>query len=148
MAMELSSDYKEFLRLLNENEVEYLLIGGYAVAYYGYPRYTGDIDFWIALNPTNAERIVKAIKEFGFDSPELTPEFFLNPKLILRIGVEPYRLEVTTKIDGVDFAECYARRNEVEIDGVKVNLISLEHLKINKRASGRNKDLADLENLP
>ena len=148
MAMQLSSDYKEFLRLLNEYEVEYLLIGGYAVGYHGYPRYTGDIDFWIAISPTNAERMVQVMKAFGFDSPELTAEFFQNEKLILRMGVEPYRLEVTNKIDGVDFADCYGRRIVTELDGVQVNLISLDDLKQNKKASGRNKDLADLENLP
>ncbi|MGK0618647.1 hypothetical protein [Meiothermus cerbereus] len=146
--MQLSSDYKEFLKLLNEHEVEYLLVGGYAVGYHGYPRYTGDIDFWIAVSPTNAERMVKVMRAFGFDSPELTPDFFLNEKLILRMGVEPYRLEVTTRIDGVEFSDCYARKVITEIDGVQVNLISLDDLKRNKQASGRLKDLADLENLP
>jgi hypothetical protein len=148
MAMQLSSDYKEFLKLLNEHEVEYLLIGGYAVGYYGYPRYTGDMDFWIAVNPANAKRMVEVMRAFGFDSPELTPELFQDEKLILRMGVEPYRLEVMTRIDGVEFSDCYSRRVIAEIDGVKVNLISLGDLKRNKQASRRLKDLADLENLP
>ncbi len=148
MAMQLSSDYKEFLKLLNEHEVEYLLIGGYAVGYYGYPRYTGDMNFWIAVNPANAKRMVEVMRAFGFDSPELTPELFQNEKLILRMGVEPYRLEVMTRIDGVEFSDCYSRRVIAEIDGVKVNLISLGDLKRNKQASRRLKDLADLENLP
>lgn len=87
--MQLSSDYKEFLKLLNEHEVEYLLIGGYAVGYYGYPRYTDDMDFWIAVNPANAKRMVEVMRAFGFDSPELTPELFQDEKLILRMGVEP-----------------------------------------------------------
>lgn len=148
MAMQLSSDYKEFLKLLNEHEVEYLLIGGYAVGYYGCPRYTGGMDFWIAVNPANAKRMVEVMRAFGFDSPELTPELFQDEKLILRMGVEPYRLEVMTRIDGVEFSDCYSRRVIAEIDGVKVNLISLGDLKRNKQASRRLKDLADLENLP
>ncbi|WP_337870682.1 hypothetical protein [Meiothermus sp.] len=136
------------MKLLNEHEVEYLLIGGYAVGYYGYPRYTGDMNFWIAVNPANAKRMVEVMRAFGFDSPELTPELFQNEKLILRMGVEPYRLEVMTRIDGVEFSDCYSRRVIAEIDGVKVNLISLGDLKRNKQASRRLKDLADLENLP
>ena len=106
------------------------------------------MDVWIAINPTNAQKVARTIEQFGFASPALTPELFLQDKLILRMGVEPYRLEVTTHIDGVKFDECFAERNVIDLDGVKVNLISLKHLKINKRASGRNKDLADLENLP
>lgn len=134
--------------MLNEHEVEYLLVGGYAVGYHGYPRYTGDIEFRISVSPTNAERMVRVMRAFGVGSPELTPDFFLNEKLILRIGVEPYRLKVTTRIDGVEFSDCYARKVITEIGGVQVNLISLDDLKRNKQASGRLKDLADLENLP
>lgn len=141
----LQADLKEFLRSLGSNRVEYLLIGGYAVGYYGYPRPTGDLDVWIAINPQNADRIVKALKEFGFDA---APELFLNENSVVRMGVPPFRLEILTTIDGVSFPDCYQSRNSVVIDEVQVDLIDLKHLRINKNASGRLKDLSDLENLP
>ncbi|HBG27514.1 MAG TPA: hypothetical protein DDX75_10510 [Phycisphaerales bacterium] len=144
----LPSDFKEFLKLLNEKKAEYLLIGGYAVGYYGYPRATADMDIWIATNPTNAEKVTAVLKEFGFDVPDLKAELFLKEWQIIRLGLPPIRIEITTSISGVDFDKCYSNRIEDELDGVKINLISLEHLKINKKASGRHQDLADLEKLP
>ncbi|UCD50739.1 MAG: hypothetical protein JSW27_24855 [Phycisphaerales bacterium] len=144
----LPADFKEFLRLLNAHKVEYLLIGGYAVAYHGYPRATADMDIWIAVQAANADRVVAALKEFGFDPPELSPELFLQPWQIIRLGVPPVRIEIATTISGVDFPECYAARVEDVLDGVSVSLISLKHLKINKKASGRHQDLADLDELP
>jgi len=148
MDIELPDDFKEFLRLLNVQEVEYLLIGGYAVGYYGYPRVTADIDIWIAINPQNAAKVVTALKDFGFDLPELSSELFLKDNQIIRMGVPPLRIEITTGISGVDFHECYVERQTAVLDDIEVKLISLRHLKINKRASGRHKDLNDLENLP
>jgi hypothetical protein len=148
MDIELPDDFKEFLKLLNAQEVDYLLIGGYAVGYYGYPRVTADIDIWIAINPQNAAKVVAALKDFGFDLPELSDELFLKENQIIRMGVPPLRIEITTGISGVDFHECFAERQTVVLDDVEVKLISLKHLKINKRASGRYKDLNDLENLP
>jgi len=144
----LPSDFKEFLKLLSAHQVEYLLIGGYAVSYHGYPRATVDMDIWIAMNPANSQRIVTVLKEFGFDLPELSPELFLKEWQIIRLGVPPVRIELATTLSGVNFNECYAERVVDTLDGVKVNLISLKHLKINKKASGRHQDLADLENLP
>jgi predicted nucleotidyltransferase len=144
----LPQDFKEFLRLLNARNVEYLLIGGYAVGYFGYPRATADMDIWIAMNPANAEKIVTVLKEFGFDLPDLSAELFLKEWQIIRLGVPPVRIEISTSISGVDFDECYAEKVVTELDGVQVNLISLNHLKINKKASGRHHDLADLDNLP
>jgi hypothetical protein len=134
--------------LLNVRQVEYLLIGGYAVGYYGYPRATADMDIWIAMNRQNAEKVVAVLREYGFDLPELSPDIFLEEDKIIRMGVPPLRLEVTTSISGVNFEECYAERVPVMVDDVEASLISLRHLKINKKASGRFKDLNDLENLP
>jgi hypothetical protein len=148
MDIELPFDFKEFLKLLNEKKVSYLLFGGYAVGYHGYPRATNDMDIWIALHPDNAERVVKALEEFGFNLPELNPELFLKKNTIIRMGVPPMRLKISTGISGVDFEECYASRIVDLIDGMQVNIIDLQHLKINKKAAGRLKDLADLENLP
>ena len=144
----LPPDFSEFLRLLNAHQVEYLLIGGYAVAYHGYPRATADMDIWIATHPRNAARVVAALKEFGFDVPALSVELFQTENQIVRMGNPPVRIEIATGISGVNFAECYAARAIHVLDGLEVSLISLHDLKRNKRASGRHKDLDDLENLP
>ncbi len=143
----LPPDFKEFLQLLNSHQVEYLLIGGYAVGYYGYPRATADMNIWIATEPENAEKVVKVLQEFGFGVEELTPDLFLKEEQIIRMGLPPVRIEILTTISGVNFRECYAARQVDVLDGLAVNLISLNHLKINKKASGRYKDLNDLENL-
>jgi hypothetical protein len=142
----LPPDFKEFLQLLYCNKVEYLLIGGYAVGYYGYPRATGDMDIWVNATQQNAERMVGVFGVFGFN--EVSPEIFLRKSQVIRMGVPPLRIEVLTSISGVSFTECFSGRAIVVIDEVKVNLISLHHLKINKKASGRYKDLDDLEHLP
>ena len=143
----LPPDFKEFLRLLEANEVKYLLIGGYAVGYHGYPRATVDMDIWVATTPHNAPKIVSVLKEFGFDVPDLSPELFLTDGQVIRMGVPPVRLEILTSISGVTFTECYAARVIAELDGVRANLISLEHLRKNRAAAGRLKDLNDLDNL-
>ena len=144
----LPPDFKEFLKLLNAHQVEYLLIGGYAVAYHGYPRATADMDIWISVHPENADKVVTALREFGFDLPDLSPGIFLKEDQNIRMGVPPVRIEIATGISGVSFAECYASRVVDLLDEVEVNVISLAHLKANKKAAGRHKDLDDLENLP
>ncbi|HET6569372.1 MAG TPA: nucleotidyltransferase [Rhodothermales bacterium] len=141
-------DFKEFLKSLNEQNVKYLLVGGYAVGYYGYPRATADIDVWIASDPQNAARVVAALKAFGFEVQGLSPDLFLAPDRIVRMGVAPMRIEILTSVSGVAFDTCYAERKPVVMDGIEVSLISLRHLKQNKAASGRHKDLDDLEHLP
>ena len=148
MDLELPGDFKDFLRLLNEKGVKYLLIGGYAVGYHGYPRATNDMDIWIAIHPENAQRVITALHDFGFDMPELVPGLFLQEDKIIRMGNPPMRLEISTSISGVEFDECYSSRVVDILDGVETNIISLRHLKLNKKAAGRLKDLADLENLP
>ena len=148
MDIGLPPDFKDFLRLLDAEGVEYLLVGGYAVAYHGYPRATEDMDIWIGSHAKNAQRIISALKQFGFDVPELTTELFLKPESIVRMGVPPLRIELATTISGVDFGECYMARVTEVIDGVKVSIINLPHLKENKKASGRFRDLDDLEHLP
>ena len=124
------------------------MIGGYAVGYHGYPRSTNDLDIWIAIEPKTAEQMVLVLKEFGFDTPQLSEKLFLKEKNIVRMGIAPMRIEILTTISGVDFEECFQHRIVDEIDGIEVNIISLNHLKINKKASGRHKDLDDYENLP
>ena len=139
MDLQLADDFKEFLRLLNSHQVRYLLIGGFAVSYHGYPRSTNDIDVWIEMSDDNASKVVSAIEEFGFSIPELTTELFVQPDKIIRMGVPPMRIEVLTSISGVEFDTCYSARIKDSIDGVPVNLIGLKHLKENKKASGRHK---------
>jgi hypothetical protein len=125
-----------------------LLIGGYAVGYYGYSRATADMDIWIGINPDNARKVTEVISEFfGFKVEGATPELFLQENKVARMGVPPFRIEVLTTITGVRFAECYAERVVDIFDDIEVNLISLKHLKINKKESGRLKDLNDLEHL-
>jgi len=144
----LPADFREFLKLLNAHRVKYLLIGGYAVAYHGYPRATADMDIWIEVDPANAKKIVAALTNFGFDLPDLSTELFLETEKIVRMGIPPVRIAIMTSISGVEFQECYDARMIVELDGIRVSVISLPFLKANKKASGRYKDLNDLENLP
>lgn len=143
----LPPDFKEFLQLLNSHQVKYLLIGGYAVGYYGYPRATADMDIWVAIEPENAAKVVKVLQVFGFGVEAVTPDLFLKEEQIIRMGLPPMRIEILTSISGVSFEDCYAGRQIDILDGIEVNLISLDHLKVNKKASGRYKDLNDLENL-
>jgi predicted nucleotidyltransferase len=144
----LPKDFREFLRLLTEAGVEYLVIGGYAVGYHGYPRTTADMDIWVAISSENAFKLVDVFHRFGLQDTKLTPELFQQQGKIIRMGVPPMRIEVLTDIDGVTFDQCYAARETSTIDGQPVNLISLRHLRKNKKASGRHKDLDDLDHLP
>lgn len=143
----LPKDFSEFLKLLNLKQIEYLLIGGWAVGYYGYPRATGDMDIWVSRKFDNAQKLVDAFKEFGFDVPALSFDLFTKENQITRIGVPPLRIEVLTTISGVTFEECYPKRHIIEIDGIKINLINLEDLKKNKSAAKRFRDMDDLERL-
>ena len=145
--MALNPDFKEFFQSLNENKVNYLIIGGYAVAYYGYPRYTKDIDIWIWIDLGNAEKVVKAISDFGFESLGLNVEDFLEANTIIQLGYTPNRIDLIMGVPGVDFVECYAQRVIEDIEGVPLAFIDKENLKKMKRASGRLQDLADIENL-
>jgi len=146
--IELHPDFKDFLRLLNSHAVEYLLVGGYAVGCHGYPRATGDMAVWIAVSESNAQKATIVLRDFGMPEKDVSKRLFLERDKVVRMGVPPVRIEVITGASGVDFAECYSRREVIEIDGIPVNFISLEDLKENKRASARHKDLDDLEHLP
>jgi hypothetical protein len=143
----LTSDFKEFVALFNSNRVEYLVVGGYALAAYGHPRYTGDLDFWIGTDPQNAERVVSALAQFGFASLGIRKEDLTLPNQVLQLGYAPARIDLLTSIDGVVFAECHARKVVVQMDGLGISFISENDFIINKRATGRHKDLADLEAL-
>ncbi len=147
MDLELPSHFKEFLRLLRAERVEYLLVGGWAVIYHGYPRATDDFDVWIAVNSENANRIVRTLRKFGFDvSPPA--DLFLQEDKVVRLGSGTNLIEIMTSVSGVRFEDCYRDRLETSLDNEPVNLISLKDLRANKLAAGRLKDLADLEELP
>ena len=144
---QLPNDFREFLKLLNVHKVRYLLIGGYAVNYHGYVRATADMDIFVKPDKRNAERLVTALIEFGFDVEELSSGLFLNPDNVIRMGVPPLRIEIMSSITGVDFEECYENRIVDQSDDVTIHLISLDKLKKNKHAAGRLKDRNDLEHL-
>lgn len=143
----LPRDFSEFVQLLNAHGAEYVIIGGYALAVHGYVRYTGDIDFFIALNPANAARMLSVFHAFGLRTPDIDTALFMDEGKIIRVGSEPMRLEVLNKISGVDFDECYRNRKTILIDGVSVNFLGYHELLKNKRAAGREKDLADVAEL-
>ncbi len=143
----LNRDFKEFVVSLNKNNVRYLVVGGYAVAAHGHPRYTKDLDVWIETSKANATNLVKALDEFGFGSLGLQEKDFMISEQIVQLGNPPNRIDILTSINGVDFESCYASKIEIVIDEVPVNFIDLENLKKNKKALGRLQDLADLENL-
>jgi hypothetical protein len=147
--VDLYPDFKEFLGLLNSAKVEYLILGGYAVIYYGYRRVTDDLDVWVALQSDNVGRVAKVLREyFGYTASALRPFLQAQAGKVFIFGREPVRIDILTGPDGVEFNKCYARRNIVLWDGVRVPLIALEDLATNKLASGRPKDIADLEHLP
>ena len=143
----LPSDFSEFLKLLNKNDVRYLLVGGHAVGYHGHVRGTADMDIWVDRTGENPGRILAALTEFGFSGPHVAADLFREPGRIIRMGVPPIRIELLTSLSGVDFAECYDARELAEWDDTIVSVISLPMLKLNKQAIGRLKDLDDLDHL-
>ncbi|MGI8669315.1 MAG: hypothetical protein ACR2J3_05625 [Aridibacter sp.] len=143
----LNKDFREFIELLNLNKAKYLLIGGYAIAFHGHPRYTKDLDIWLELSDENASNVLKALEDFGFGDLEVSKDDFLQKGMVVQLGYPPNRIDLINSPDGVDFDECYESKIEIEIDDVKISVIDLENLKKNKKASGRLQDLADLEKL-
>lgn len=146
--IKLAADFNDFLRLCLRNDVRFMVIGGYAVIYHSRPRYTGDLDLWVDASLENAERIVTVLQEFGFPPHTVSTAMITGQQQIIRMGFEPMRLELFTRIPGVEFNACYARHEIVKIGRLSVPIIALDDLKANKLASGRLKDLQDLEDLP
>lgn len=143
----LSKDFREFIALLNEHDVRYLVVGGYAVAFHGYPRYTRDLDIWVEISPDNADNVLNALGEFGFGSLGLKATDFLESDQIIQLGYPPNRIDILTTLTNINFENCYNARVVVDIQGLRINFIDLENLKQNKRATGRPQDLADAQNL-
>jgi len=139
--------FLEFVKLLEKHQVEYLVVGGYAVGFHGFPRYTGDLDLFVAISESNASALLKVYADFGFSDLGLEVKDFLETDTVVEIGREPMKIQVLTGIDGVKFTECYSRKTCYTLDGVKMPFISFEDLMRNKAASPRAKDKIDLEEL-
>jgi predicted nucleotidyltransferase len=146
MEIELAPDFKELLKLFNQNKVKYLLIGGYAVSLHGFVRATNDIDLAVSDDLENARRIVKALSDFGFVS-ELRAELFTTKRSVVRMGIEPMKIEILNYLEGPGFDAAYERRKTVEVEDITIELIALEDLYANKTAVGRSQDLTDIERL-
>jgi predicted nucleotidyltransferase len=144
---QLNQDFLTFIELLEKENVDYLVVGGYAVGLHGFPRYTGDIDFFVKISEENASRILKVFDEFGFGGIGLSLGDFLEENFVVEIGREPRKIQVLTGIDGVTFNECFQRKIEATIGRMNVKFIGKEDLIMNKAASGRSKDRIDLEEL-
>lgn len=143
----LNEDYKDMLRCLSEEKVDFLLVGGYAIAAYGFPRATKDIDLFIGADRENASRVWRALARFGAPLAGVTERDLATEGVIFQIGTEPRRIDLITRIDGVAFAAAYANRRMVQVDELEIPIICIEDLIRNKRASGRPQDLADIEKL-
>ncbi len=143
--MKLDKNLREFIALLNSHGVEYLVVGGHAVAFHGHPRFTGDIDFFVALSPATAGKLIAVLDAFGFGGIGLSKEDFLAPNSVVQLGFPPNRIDLVTGIEAVSFQEAWDQRIAGELDGLPVHFIGKDLLVRNKRAAGRTKDLADAE---
>jgi hypothetical protein len=142
--MELNRDFSEFIASCIAHDVRFMIVGGYAVAAHGYPRFTKDLDVWVWVDEHNATRLVSALEQFGFGSLGLTQTDFLEEDTVVQLGFPPQRIDIITHVDGVEFTRCWDRRIEIEIGGQRVPFISANDLLANKKASGRPQDLADV----
>ena len=145
--MELDRDFSEFIACCVARDVRFLIVGGYALAAHGHPRFTKDLDVWVWLDPDNAVRLIAALDDFGFGSLGLSAADFCDPGMVVQLGHAPKRIDLLTSIDGVTFDDCWSDHVVLDIRGLAVPFIDVEHLITNKRASGRLQDLADVEAL-
>lgn len=140
----LSKDFKEFVELLNSNRVEFLVVGGYALAAHGHPRYTGDIDVWYRPTTANVSKLLQVLEAFGFGDVGITAEDLSTPGAVIQLGYAPARIDLLSSIDGVEFSECYGRRIDVTVMGLTLPVISVSDLRTNKLTVGRPQDIADV----
>jgi hypothetical protein len=146
--MNLNQDFQEFVELFVEHEVEFLIVGGYALAAHGHPRYTKDLDVWVWIGAENAQRIMTALEEFGFGDLGLTAADFQDPDVMVQLGHEPQRIDILTFASGLHFSDAYKNRVYVTIGKVQAPFISVDDLRTNKLATGRPRDIADVADLP
>ena len=145
--MTLDPDFEDFIKLLNHHEVDYMIIGGYAMAFHGKPRYTGDLDIWIDISESNAQKMLLVIEDFGFVSLNFDKEDFLRENLINQLGYPPLRIDILTSIDGINFRDAYPQKQVILIEDFTANYIGLNDLIQNKNAGGRQQDLVDVNTL-
>jgi len=145
--MNFNPDFKEFVKLLTENKVEYLIVGGYAVGIHGYVRYTGDLDIWIKNTPENSTRVLKCVEDFGFSSYKLTVSDFTKKGNIIQLGYPPIRIDIINQVDGVSFEDCFANKKEVQLEDLTLYFIGYDDLLKNKKTTSRPRDIDDIENL-
>lgn len=145
--MQLASDFEDFIKLLNKHAVEYLVVGGYAMAFHGRPRFTGDLDIWVNISESNAEKMLVVLAEFGFSSLGYRREDFLKENIINQIGYPPLRIDILTSIDGVTFSEAIVHKRIIDIDSITIAFIGLNQLIANKKASNRPQDVQDIISL-
>ena len=143
----LNSDYKDMLQVLLDNGVKFLLVGAYAMGAHGYPRATGDIDIWVEPSAENSERVYRSMEAFGAPLHEIDDATFATPGVVFQIGVAPRRIDIITTISGVEFNEAYQQRQIVEMEGLSITILSLYDLIRNKKATGRDKDRLDADQL-
>lgn len=143
----MNSDFSDLLLALNEEAVEYLIVGGYAVIKYTEPRFTKDIDIWVNATTENAERVMRALVKFGAPLSGVSKEDFTDPEAFYQIGVSPMRIDIIMGVDGLEFVDCWPRRKKASWDEIETNFISIHDLMINKEKAGRPQDLIDIENL-
>ncbi|WP_242927489.1 nucleotidyltransferase family protein [Pontibacter vulgaris] len=146
--MELTNDFQDFIKILNACHAEYLVAGGFAVAVYGYPRYTGDIDIWVKPTKDNAARVLQALKEFGYTEGQVTSEDLVTPEIVVQLGYPPNRIDLATGLAGVEFETCWNNKVSMPFGDTMAYFISLDDLKQNKKTTARQQDLLDLQNLP
>jgi hypothetical protein len=146
-AMQLDLDFRDFVELFTVNDVRFLIVGGYAVAAHGLPRYTGDLDARVWVGAENASRVVRSLEAFGFSNLGLSDEDFNQPDRVVQLGYPPYRIDILTSIEGVEFDGAWERRVVLDLDGIEVPFIGRDDLLTNKRVAGRPQDIADLERL-
>jgi hypothetical protein len=145
--MEIQKDFKELLELFNVHKVEYIVVGGYALAFHGAPRFTGDIDLLVKPDSKNAQRILVALNDFGFGSLALSKSDFTREGSVVQLGVPPVRIDIITSLTGVDWDKAQAGKVAGDYGGVAASFLGKKEFILNKKATGRKKDLADIEAL-
>ena len=145
--MDISSDYKDLFKILNRHKVKYLIVGAYAVIYYTEPRFTKDLDIWVEAEPKNANRLYAALKEFGAPLKDVSPEDFINKKMIYQIGVAPIRIDIIMGLSSLDFASAWKNRTRSEYGGISIKILGKKELIKSKEKSKRLQDRLDVKNL-
>lgn len=145
--MILAQDFEDFVKLLNRHKVEYMVVGGYALAFHGKPRHTGDLDIWIGISESNAEKMLQVVKDFGFGSLGFTKKDFLKEGYVTQIGYPPLRIDILNSIDGVEFEQAYKNKLSVDLDTLKIDYIGLKDFIQNKQSTGRARDLTDVKEI-